>query len=878
MDLDAIFNQAHNIGSGSSTEPTQPTSNTLDLDAIFNQAHQPTQQLIPTPEPQIPLSPIEALGGGAGNLLNGLLMNYGDETVGYGSGSLSYLFNNPENKSFDTLVGERTALSESLRNRVKEQHPILGNIAEIGGVIGNPLSALTAAKGAGFLSRLAQNTGLGVAGGALYGGGENQDRLQNAGKGALLGGLFGAGGEVVATGVGKAANTGLDYLATKGITVDNLIDDFRFNAGKAQQRGALGGENPGLTVYSPAEIMFAKRTKDIPLDQFTIGRSELSDAIDSNIPLFAPEALNSPSVYRSAKQIANTEAALEYSQNAINQRAMDAPERLTKLFDSINPERSVFEGAEKFSTGANDIVEAAINERKAKAAPWYKAAFEGSPTIESEEIAGLIAKDKNLNSAIKQVKSFGPNADLPENSLEVLHQAKGILDDKIEVAKRAGNKNEQRLLTDTRSKLNDTLREQNPLYAMANDIFSNSSKDIDAIPKDILKIGKFGSDVGKVGQLLKKTPEEISVLRSAYENGGKLDEFTAGVRAHLQDIVDSTKDGRNSLTNIIGSKAQREKLAAALGVDPKAITKDSLLKILDTEQKIAAGKARYTRGSDTADNLAEDASFREAAGFFGKIKNGNYVDAAIELFTPKPSDKTAQELAEIYFNPTRGRDALSKILPLKEAFGKNQNISEVFRSGVSSSSRPGTAATISGMSEPSFKPSSKASEPFTLPTQGPTVMPKADDIDLNAVPKKKADRVAFIESQIDSDPIDAAIYEIESGRNPNAKNPTSSASGAFQLINKTAKKLGVTDVFDIAENYKGYLKLKEENQGVLKRLGIDPNDAEALYSLHYLGAPTFRKLINGQPLTETQAAQVRYLESKVLPKFNKVYKSKLVNV
>jgi hypothetical protein len=167
---------------------------------------------------------------------------------------------------------------------------------------------------------------------------------------------------------------------------------------------------------------------------------------------------------------------------------------------------------------------------------------------------------------------------------------------------------------------------------------------------------------------------------------------------------------------------------------------------------------------------------------------------------------------------------------------------------------------------------------FTLPTQGPTVMPKADDIDLNAVPKKKADRIAFIESQIDSDPIDAAIYEIESGRNPLAKNPTSSASGAFQLINRTAKKLGVEDPFDIAQNYKGYLKLKEEHQGVLRKLGIDENDPEALYSLHYLGSPTFKKLFKGQPLTEQQAEQVRFLESKVLPKFRKVYQSKLVNV
>lgn len=172
----------------------------------------------------------------------------------------------------------------------------------------------------------------------------------------------------------------------------------------------------------------------------------------------------------------------------------------------------------------------------------------------------------------------------------------------------------------------------------------------------------------------------------------------------------------------------------------------------------------------------------------------------------------------------------------------------------------------------------KPQSTFSLPTKGPTVMPKADDIDLNNIPKKKADRIAFIESQIDSDPVDAAIYEIESGRNPNAKNPTSSASGAFQLINRTAKKLGVEDPFDIAQNYKGYLKLKEEHQGVLRKLGIDENDAEALYSLHYLGAPTFKKLINGSPLTEQQAAQVRYLESKVLPKFNRVYKSKLTEI
>lgn len=170
---------------------------------------------------------------------------------------------------------------------------------------------------------------------------------------------------------------------------------------------------------------------------------------------------------------------------------------------------------------------------------------------------------------------------------------------------------------------------------------------------------------------------------------------------------------------------------------------------------------------------------------------------------------------------------------------------------------------------------------LTKSTQGPTVMPKADDINLDKLPENKTDRVSYVEKLIDSDPVDAAIYKIESGRNPNAKNPESTASGAFQLLKRTASKLGVENVFDIAENYKGFLKLKEENQKVLRSLGLDENDPESIYSLHYLGAPTYKKWVTGGSLTAEQKAQISYLENKVLPKFLKTYQQevkKLVEV
>ena len=59
-------------------------------------------------------------------------------------------------------------------------------------------------------------------------------------------------------------------------------------------------------------------------------------------------------------------------------------------------------------------------------------------------------------------------------------------------------------------------------------------------------------------------------------------------------------------------------------------------------------------------------------------------------------------------------------------------------------------------------------------------------------------------------------------------------------------------MFDLADNYKGYLKLKKKSN-VLSNLGLDPQDPEALYSLHYLGSPVFRKVALKKPLTPKQS-------------------------
>jgi hypothetical protein len=125
---------------------------------------------------------------------------------------------------------------------------------------------------------------------------------------------------------------------------------------------------------------------------------------------------------------------------------------------------------------------------------------------------------------------------------------------------------------------------------------------------------------------------------------------------------------------------------------------------------------------------------------------------------------------------------------------------------------------------------------------------------------------AEIEALIDAQPYYSALYEAESGRNPKAKNPTSSASGGFQFIESTAKALGIRDAFDLAESFEAVQKMTNDH---IKYFFT--NDPALLYSAHYLGQNVLSRYIKQQPLNEKQQKQVEYLKEIALPRFLKIY-------
>lgn len=88
------------------------------------------------------------------------------------------------------------------------------------------------------------------------------------------------------------------------------------------------------------------------------------------------------------------------------------------------------------------------------------------------------------------------------------------------------------------------------------------------------------------------------------------------------------------------------------------------------------------------------------------------------------------------------------------------------------------------------------------------------------------------------------VAQIESGGDPNAQNPNSSAGGMFQFTDGTAKQYGVADRFDPSQAASGAARLAADNAASLRKvLGREPTAGE-LYLAHQQGAGGASKLLS----------------------------------
>lgn len=610
---------------------------------------------------------------------SGLTLGTMDEIVAGGNAALDALGGG----SFGDAYDQRLAQVRGAEKEYRAESPMQSLLIDVLGAANLPVKSLVGQR-ASMAGRAGQAALEGGALGAAYGFGSGEGGAVERAKNAAIVGTVGAGTGAVAVPVIEAtvatARAVADKAAQYGLTPRSFLD-LALQKGPASERGSISLRDTGERGYTPEELFLAKQLKDTPTAAVDKAAAELAQTTSDDIPLFLPEALESPKVTRNARFIANYEPSMEMAQRAIQERSDEAVTRAVGALDTVSDQADAFAGASAFTQGADDIIGAAEGRRSEMAAPLYGRAYAEKPTIDAPELVQLLEKDKVLQKAIGSVKQTANNADLPDNATELLVKARHEIGNLIEGAKAQGLGRKARDLTDTYNRLNGILKKENPLLAEADEAFEVASRGIDELNDTFLSsLRSISPDkVQNVGQVFNLPASRIADLRSRFIAAGKEAEWNAGIRAHLQNTIEGTTDGRNFTSKITGNTLQREKLKAALGESYEGI-----LRRFQLEDRMFKGRNAYNAGSSTAGNLQEAQGFEDAIGMLGNIKDEKtWIKALKSFFGGDLSEEMAQNMARIYFDPKRGMEALGKIRPLLEDYARNKAAADAAKRALS---------------------------------------------------------------------------------------------------------------------------------------------------------------------------------------------------
>lgn len=753
------------------------------------------------------------LGTGLSFAGQGMTLGLADEALA----GLSSLFGGPS-------YSESLAAQQAQREQMRAEYPTTAFVSELAGGVAGPIGA-TALRGArgvlgasraapGLLQRAITGEALKTAAptvGELALTGATQGGIYGAAAAEpgerLVGGLMGAGvGAVAGPVVGKAVQYGTEALG--GVL-------GRAGTTLGSERGAISFGGP---KYTPAEIQLAKVLSQTAPENLPAAEQALIRAGQYGKPVFLPEAVQSPALFQEAKYIANLPASIEVAKTAIEERAVDAVNRITQTLDVVSPDRNVTSGANKLVEGAKSLLDELGVARKEATKGLYEAAFEKTPQLTAADAVELVQTNPRIQQAIKAVKKELPElADQPDTSIEVLHQAQQYLSGKARAVK---NKFTAGKIKDARTELMAAIKAESPEYAQATDTFAKMSKGLTA--KEQSKIG-FLANVspdkpGTIGRVFALDADVIASLRDDFEQAGKLAEWESGVRSYLQRALEQAQDNRNPINKIIGSPGLRDKLKAALGNKY-----DAIIEPLTIEQNILKGQREYFAGSPTeplrqaGESLKESVSAIKSAVSAAKDPVAAAGKLLSKVLGSEQDEKFYRDYAKLLFSaPEQGLETLGNVSKLADALRAARGAGEV--AGTLSGATAGreTTALSKGLEE-----SRNVKTKQLGMAAGGTGLAQFSDADYSdeeirqalgleapeATPQPEAVKVGKQNISIPTGEEFAppslvkAVMKVESGGKQEAVSPKG-ARGLMQLMPATARELGV-DPKDPQENVEG---------------------------------------------------------------------------
>jgi len=529
----------------------------------------------------------------------------GIEKVAYGDNLISDVSYREQKKAEDVAL-EKTRKNQGLSGVASE---IIGGLPTGGVLFKAGKNAIASIPSLARTSELAPTLAKNVASGGilsgLYSAGESKGQTLNeigsdvasgAAAGGILGGILPIAGAAIkkgGTGVLRAIgiNPSGEGLLAKNLTPKQASEELqklKIAEGENSRIGLLEGGNRGITGL-------AKKIAKQPL--------EGSEQLVENI---------------SEKAAATTDATKNI---------------LKGIGDAGNYFKNV------------DVI---VADRSKVSAPLFEKAYQEGARIKNDGYLATLLGDERIGGAIaKARKDFGIGKSSLDNSVEVLHGARQVIDDIIGSAKRQGENNKARAYTILRSQLNDTLYKASPILKEADKTYSGYSAIKNAYEEGIT----FKSD---------KSPEEFSIAVNKYQkNPSELEGFKNGVvQSLLQDILAVGSAIPNPAQKVINSELNREKLKL-LFKNPAEY--QEIVNRLKDEVKIVNTKAKIVGKEPGALTPADDES--ALVKIIGSPVAGT-LKVIGDIISRKYSgidQKNSMEIAKILGNRKLSIDALTRI-------------------------------------------------------------------------------------------------------------------------------------------------------------------------------------------------------------------------
>lgn len=347
----------------------------------------------------------------------------------------------------------------------------------------------------------------------------------------------------------------------------------------------------------------------------------------------------------------------DFYERRAGQELPGAVDRLRARIADLPPEA----GAESLRKGASDIMTDLTRQRTA--ATRQKYAFVDDPAnMVPEDQFAPIANDPYLKTVLASVKQdplYGFSA-LPDNALPVIDAAKKKIDDQIEIAKRAGEKNRVRLLEQKRDALVDAADTAFPQYAEARGAFAAASQPVNEAEQSLVSLISGDERIGGIqvipARMFGRTssnPTAVTKARKIYEDAGKLDQWNAGLSAYIGNAWESVAKQNapaSSFYRALKADPKQEKILKAAMSNDQWEAFDGLMRVMDMVRRAPV------EGSPTATDLGGRSAFVGPGGRVVKTVAGamspqNIGQNIANFAADVSAGRNAEKIAALITNP-----------------------------------------------------------------------------------------------------------------------------------------------------------------------------------------------------------------------------------